>query len=174
MIDLDEAAFQQRPELRSHLAYESFVSLASRPRQELIVDRSSQRRTTVSAASPRVRASRATTTRVRKKKKAKQHCKANATRLTRIRKEKATRKQSERSETWTARCGRSGVSVSGSSGWLFCLGCVRPAGRRKQARTRGRNRLGKSPRLSQTKTSQNRARSRRTRIEERKSLPQES
>ena len=45
MIDLDEAAFQQRPELRSHLAYESFVSLASRPRQELIVDRSLQRRT---------------------------------------------------------------------------------------------------------------------------------
>ena len=45
MIDLDEAAFQQRPELRSHLAYESFVSLASRPRQELIVDRSTQRRT---------------------------------------------------------------------------------------------------------------------------------
>jgi acyl-[acyl-carrier-protein]-phospholipid O-acyltransferase/long-chain-fatty-acid--[acyl-carrier-protein] ligase len=44
MIDLDEAAFQQRPELRSHLAYESFVSLASRPRQELIVDRSLQRR----------------------------------------------------------------------------------------------------------------------------------
>ena len=45
MIDLDEAAFQQRPELRRHLAYESFVSLASRPRQELIVDRSTQRRT---------------------------------------------------------------------------------------------------------------------------------
>ena len=45
MIDLDEAAFQERPELRSHLAYESFLSLASRPRQELIVDRSLQRRT---------------------------------------------------------------------------------------------------------------------------------
>ena len=45
MIDLDEAAFQQRPELRSHLAYECFVSLASRPRQELIVDRSVERRT---------------------------------------------------------------------------------------------------------------------------------
>ena len=45
MIDLDEAAFQERPELRSHLAYESFLSLASRPRQELIVDRSMQRRT---------------------------------------------------------------------------------------------------------------------------------
>lgn len=45
MIDLDEAAFQQRPELRSHLAYESFVSLASRPRKELIVDRSVRRRT---------------------------------------------------------------------------------------------------------------------------------
>ena len=44
-IDFDQAAFQQRPELRSHLAYESFVSLASRPRQELIVDRSLQRRT---------------------------------------------------------------------------------------------------------------------------------
>ena len=39
MIDLDEVAFQQRPELKSHLAYESFISLASRPRQELIVDR---------------------------------------------------------------------------------------------------------------------------------------
>ena len=45
MIDLDEAAFQQRPELRRHLAYECFVSLASRPRQELIVDRSVERRT---------------------------------------------------------------------------------------------------------------------------------
>ena len=44
-IDLDEAAFQQRPELKSHLAYQSFVSLASRPHQELIVDRSMQRRT---------------------------------------------------------------------------------------------------------------------------------
>ena len=39
MIDLDEVAFQQRPELKSHLAYESFISLGSRPRQELIVDR---------------------------------------------------------------------------------------------------------------------------------------
>jgi acyl-[acyl-carrier-protein]-phospholipid O-acyltransferase/long-chain-fatty-acid--[acyl-carrier-protein] ligase len=45
MIDLDEAAFQQRPELKSHLAYESFVSLASRPRKELIVDRNLQGRT---------------------------------------------------------------------------------------------------------------------------------
>ncbi len=45
MIDLDEVAFQQRPELKSHLAYESFISLASRPRQKLIVDRGLQGRT---------------------------------------------------------------------------------------------------------------------------------
>ena len=44
MIDLDEVAFQQRPELKSHLAYESFISLASRPLQELIVDRGLQGR----------------------------------------------------------------------------------------------------------------------------------
>lgn len=44
MIDLDEDAFQRRPELKSHLAYESFVSLASHPRKELIVDRSLQGR----------------------------------------------------------------------------------------------------------------------------------
>ena len=44
MIDLDEVAFQQRPKLKSHLAYESFISLASRPRQELIVDRGLQGR----------------------------------------------------------------------------------------------------------------------------------
>ena len=44
MIDLDEVAFQQRPELKRHLAYESFISLASRPRQELIVDRGLQGR----------------------------------------------------------------------------------------------------------------------------------
>ena len=44
MIDLNEVAFQQRPELKSHLAYESFISLASRPRQELIVDRGLQGR----------------------------------------------------------------------------------------------------------------------------------
>lgn len=44
MIDLDEVAFQQRPELKSHLAYESFISLGSRPRQELIVDRGLQGR----------------------------------------------------------------------------------------------------------------------------------
>jgi acyl-[acyl-carrier-protein]-phospholipid O-acyltransferase/long-chain-fatty-acid--[acyl-carrier-protein] ligase len=43
-IDLDEAAFQRRPELKCHLAYESFVSLASHPRKELIVDRSLQGR----------------------------------------------------------------------------------------------------------------------------------
>ena len=43
-IDLDEGAFQRRPELKSHLAYESFVSLASHPRKELIVDRSLQGR----------------------------------------------------------------------------------------------------------------------------------
>jgi acyl-[acyl-carrier-protein]-phospholipid O-acyltransferase/long-chain-fatty-acid--[acyl-carrier-protein] ligase len=43
-IDLDEVAFQQRPELQSHLALESFLALARSPRKELIVDRTLQRR----------------------------------------------------------------------------------------------------------------------------------
>jgi acyl-[acyl-carrier-protein]-phospholipid O-acyltransferase/long-chain-fatty-acid--[acyl-carrier-protein] ligase len=45
IVDIDEAAFQQRPDLNSHLAYESFLALARRPRRELIVDRTLQRRT---------------------------------------------------------------------------------------------------------------------------------
>jgi acyl-[acyl-carrier-protein]-phospholipid O-acyltransferase/long-chain-fatty-acid--[acyl-carrier-protein] ligase len=45
MIDLDEATFQQRPELQSHLARESFLALARDPRRELIVDRTLERRT---------------------------------------------------------------------------------------------------------------------------------
>jgi len=44
-IDLGEAAFQKRPELKSHLAIESFVALSRNPRRELIVDRTLQRRT---------------------------------------------------------------------------------------------------------------------------------
>ncbi len=43
-IDLDEAAFQQRAELKSHLAFESFVALARKPGRELIVDCTMQRR----------------------------------------------------------------------------------------------------------------------------------
>ena len=43
-IDIGEAAFQKRPELESHLAYESFLSLAKKPGRELIVDRTMQRR----------------------------------------------------------------------------------------------------------------------------------
>jgi len=43
-IDLDESTFQQRPELKRHLAWESFVALARKPRLELIVDRTLDRR----------------------------------------------------------------------------------------------------------------------------------
>lgn len=43
-IDLDEAEFQQRPELNRHLACESFVALAQNPRRELIVDCTLKRR----------------------------------------------------------------------------------------------------------------------------------
>jgi len=43
-LDLDESAFQQRPELKSHLAFESFVALARKPGRELIVDCTMQRR----------------------------------------------------------------------------------------------------------------------------------
>lgn len=43
-IDLDESTFQQRPELASHLAKESFIALAQCPRRELIVDHTLQRR----------------------------------------------------------------------------------------------------------------------------------
>ncbi len=44
MIDLDEKSFQQRGELRGHLAWESFVALARKPGRELIVDCTMQRR----------------------------------------------------------------------------------------------------------------------------------
>lgn len=43
-IDLDEAEFQQRPELNRHLACESFVALAQNPRRELVVDCTLKRR----------------------------------------------------------------------------------------------------------------------------------
>ncbi|PXA05521.1 AMP-dependent synthetase [Coraliomargarita sinensis] len=43
-IDIDEASFQQRAELKSHLAWESFVALARKPGRELIVDCTMQRR----------------------------------------------------------------------------------------------------------------------------------
>jgi len=43
-IDLDESAFQKRPELDSHLAMESFVALARKPGRERIVDRTLRRR----------------------------------------------------------------------------------------------------------------------------------
>jgi len=44
-IDLDESTFQQRPELKSHLAFESFVALARKPGRELVIDCTLQRRT---------------------------------------------------------------------------------------------------------------------------------
>jgi acyl-[acyl-carrier-protein]-phospholipid O-acyltransferase/long-chain-fatty-acid--[acyl-carrier-protein] ligase len=44
-IDLDESTFQQRAELKSHLAFESFVALARKPGHELVVDCTLQRRT---------------------------------------------------------------------------------------------------------------------------------
>lgn len=43
-IDLGEAEFRARPTLDSHLAYESFLALARRPRRELIVDHTLRRR----------------------------------------------------------------------------------------------------------------------------------
>lgn len=44
MIDLGEAAFQERPDLSSHLALESFIALARQPGRELVVDCTMQRR----------------------------------------------------------------------------------------------------------------------------------
>jgi acyl-[acyl-carrier-protein]-phospholipid O-acyltransferase/long-chain-fatty-acid--[acyl-carrier-protein] ligase len=44
IVDLDEAAFKARPNLKNHLAYESFVALSKKPRRELIVDCTLQRR----------------------------------------------------------------------------------------------------------------------------------
>lgn len=43
-IDLDETGLQQRADLKSHLAFESFVALARNPGRELIVDYTQQRR----------------------------------------------------------------------------------------------------------------------------------
>jgi len=43
-IDLDESGFQQRPELKSHLAFESFIALATNPGRVLVVDCTMQRR----------------------------------------------------------------------------------------------------------------------------------
>ena len=44
LVDVGEAEFQARPVLESHLGYESFLSLASKPSRELIVDLTMQRR----------------------------------------------------------------------------------------------------------------------------------
>jgi len=43
-IDIGEAEFQKRPELESHLGYESFLALARKPGRQLIVDRTMQPR----------------------------------------------------------------------------------------------------------------------------------
>src|SRR5690606_15168462 len=45
LLDLDEKAFQERPELKRHLAYESFLALARSPNRLFIIDRTLQRRT---------------------------------------------------------------------------------------------------------------------------------
>ena len=44
LLDIGEAEFQQRSELKRHLAWESFIALAKKPRRVLIVDRTLQRR----------------------------------------------------------------------------------------------------------------------------------
>jgi acyl-[acyl-carrier-protein]-phospholipid O-acyltransferase/long-chain-fatty-acid--[acyl-carrier-protein] ligase len=44
IIDIGAAEFRKRPELESHLGYESFRALARKPWRELIVDRTMQRR----------------------------------------------------------------------------------------------------------------------------------
>lgn len=49
ILDTGEVEFQARPELNSHLAWESFVALASQPNRVLIVDRTLQRREMKSA-----------------------------------------------------------------------------------------------------------------------------
>lgn len=43
-IDLDESGFQHRAELKSHLAFESFVALARKPGCQLVVDCTMERR----------------------------------------------------------------------------------------------------------------------------------
>lgn len=42
-IDLNEAGFREHPDLKSHLAFESFIALARKPGRELIVDRTLKR-----------------------------------------------------------------------------------------------------------------------------------
>ncbi len=44
VLDIQEAAFGQRDELNGHLAWESFMTLAKRPRRGFIVDRTLERR----------------------------------------------------------------------------------------------------------------------------------
>lgn len=44
IVDIDHVGFEQRPELNSHLGMESFLALARTPRRELIIDRTTQRR----------------------------------------------------------------------------------------------------------------------------------
>lgn len=44
ILDLDESQFQSKPELKSHLAYQSFLALAKKPGRVIIVDRTLQRR----------------------------------------------------------------------------------------------------------------------------------
>jgi acyl-[acyl-carrier-protein]-phospholipid O-acyltransferase/long-chain-fatty-acid--[acyl-carrier-protein] ligase len=44
ILDIDEQGFQNQPELKSHLAYQSFIALARKPGRVLIVDRTLERR----------------------------------------------------------------------------------------------------------------------------------
>ncbi len=44
IIDSGESAFQKRPELNSHLAWESFIALAKHPNRVLVIDRTLKRR----------------------------------------------------------------------------------------------------------------------------------
>ena len=44
IIDSGESAFQKKPELNSHLAWESFIALAKHPNRVLVIDRTLKRR----------------------------------------------------------------------------------------------------------------------------------
>ncbi|MGJ8640842.1 MAG: AMP-binding protein [Opitutaceae bacterium] len=44
LLDINEQDFQSRPELKSHLAFQSFIALARHPGRTLIVDRTLERR----------------------------------------------------------------------------------------------------------------------------------
>jgi acyl-[acyl-carrier-protein]-phospholipid O-acyltransferase/long-chain-fatty-acid--[acyl-carrier-protein] ligase len=44
VLDFGEREFQARPELNSHLAWESFIALAKHPNRVLVIDRTQQRR----------------------------------------------------------------------------------------------------------------------------------